>query len=126
MPPTVPEPGLLQVVLIWVLKAWDASPFPWYKWPVWTSMPLLYLILRREVLHANLIHIEQPEGTQLAKRLKRTTVPLPEPEVPMYRTGDAFGNDREHPDAGAPPLLSMKQSAGLRLNVQFAFFAPSR
>jgi Animal haem peroxidase len=55
----------------------------------------------RAVLHLNLIDVPQPEGTELDERLKNTKVPLAEEDTPMSRTGDAFGNDRAHPQAGS-------------------------
>ena len=99
--PTPRKPGLLLSLLIYILKAWDRSWMPWYKWPLWTLAPLVYLVLRREALHLNLVEVGQPSDSDLAEKCRKVKVPLSPEDTPMLRTGDAFGNDRANPGAGA-------------------------
>jgi Animal haem peroxidase len=95
------KPTFLQALIIRFLKLWDSTPFRWYSLPIWTLLPMIYPLLRREVLTINLIEIEQPNDTPLAKRLKKTKVPLAADQTPTTRLADAWGNDVEHPGAGS-------------------------
>jgi hypothetical protein len=60
MPPVARKPGFLLRILIAFLKAWDRSWVPWYKWPLWTLAPLVYLVLRRERARAVLVASRAP------------------------------------------------------------------
>jgi alpha-dioxygenase len=90
----------LQRALLWFLNLTDASPLPWYKWPLLSVWPLVYLYLRRVLLRLNLVDIPQPKNTDIGRKLKgyegRASL-----EHFFRRDDNGWGNDVDHPDAGA-------------------------
>ena len=73
---------------------------PWYRWPRFTIVPFIYLMIRRRTLAQNLVEVPQPPETALARRVQETPS-IPEDQRPLYRTDDGFGNDGNNPGAGA-------------------------
>jgi hypothetical protein len=98
--PSARKANMLQQVILWFLNLTDASPLPWYKWPLLSIWPLVYLYLRRVLLRLNLVDIPQPPDTQIGERLRRYEG-KGSLEIYSYRDDDGWGNDVNHPDAGA-------------------------
>lgn len=73
---------------------------PWYRWPRFTIVPFIYLVIRRRTLAQNLVEVPQPPNTALAQRIKETPS-IPADARPLYRTDDGFGVDGDNPGAGA-------------------------
>jgi hypothetical protein len=126
------KPAPLQRLAISAIHFSEIVHLPWYKWPNFTVVPFVYLLIRRRLLTLNLIDVPQPPNTPLAERL-RLTPTLRDEDRPLFRTDDAWGNDGQHPGAGSYRATigrNMKMSPESQCNAPLqryaAVLSPSR